>query len=163
MTEINQANGRRPTTRPDPYIPGQREPQDAVPPGVWRGTGQTDPTSVADGRATRPGLVRRAITHPRTRTVIRQGAYVLVGAHQTARKRHQARTLHTRMIRAAEAVGDHAAVAEWAERHAKYRQERHTRRMTLLTAPVHVARALVVGGGITLAGLITLGIVLGMS
>ncbi|HEV2640774.1 MAG TPA: zonular occludens toxin domain-containing protein [Actinocrinis sp.] len=199
MTDIDQANGHRPAARPDPFIPAQREPQDTVPPGVWRGPAPTDQDDSADptdpagavglglgGRATGGGLVRRVVTHPRTRTapvivvkgavravthertqaagrtVIRQGAYVLVGAHQTARKRHQARTLHTRMIRAAEVAGDHASVAEWAERHAKHKQERHTRRMTLLTMPLHLAKALAIGGGISFAGLITLGIVLGV-
>jgi DNA segregation ATPase FtsK/SpoIIIE, S-DNA-T family len=152
-------------------LPEQREPEDDIPPQYRHALPDQVAEQPPDQPLTAPAsagrrrlhAVRAAAGHPATRAAARQGAYVLVGAHQTARKRHQARTLHTRMIRAAEAVGDHAAVAEWAERHARHRQERHARRMAILTAPAHVAKALVIGSGITLAGLIVLGFVLGLS
>jgi S-DNA-T family DNA segregation ATPase FtsK/SpoIIIE len=87
------------------------------------------------------------------RLALRQGAYVVGGAAVTIRRRRDARGLarYERFLRAAEAAGDHQTALEWDERKRAHRQERHERRMALLTAPVHVARALVIGAGILLA------------
>lgn len=87
------------------------------------------------------------------RLAVRQGAYVVGGAAVTIRRRRDARGLarYERFLRAAEAAGDHQTALEWDERKRAHRQERHERRMALLTAPVHVARALVIGAGLLLA------------
>ena len=87
------------------------------------------------------------------RLTVRQGVYVVGGAVVTLRRRRDARGLarYERFLRAAEAAGDHQTALEWDERKRAHRQERHDRRMALLTAPVHVARALVIGAGLLLA------------
>jgi S-DNA-T family DNA segregation ATPase FtsK/SpoIIIE len=67
------------------------------------------------------------------------------------------------MVRAAVAQGDHATALLWEQRAATFRKERHERRMQLLAAPKHLAKAVVIGTGLTFAGLLTLGIVLACS
>lgn len=164
MTEIDQANGHAAT------IPGQRAPQDAVPPGVWRGPqDETAPQSEARERVRFTATVRRVVTHPRTRTVagtlgkgaVRQGAYVLAGGRIVAKRTWDSRTTarHQRLMRAAEAAGDHTAVRELATQAEQHRAARHARRMALLTAPAVAARSLVYGA----VGLFTLGILLGIT
>jgi len=87
--------------------------------------------------------VRTAAGHPATRGAVRQAAYVAQGAAVTARQRRDARstTRHERMMRAAEAVGDHATALEWEARAVAHRAARHARRMQLLHAPVHAAKS----------------------
>lgn len=109
--------------------------------------------------------VRRVATHPHTRTVLRQAAHVVVGGHVVSRRAWDARTTarHERMMRTAELKGDHAAAQEWEQRAAAFRRERHTRRMDLLKAPYHLAKAAVIGTGITAAGLLALGVALAIT
>jgi S-DNA-T family DNA segregation ATPase FtsK/SpoIIIE len=188
MTELNQTNGSGPANGHGPLIPGQRTPQDTVPPGVWRGSAPTDTTAPAETPQSRTRLrttVRRVVTHPRTRTapvsaakgvawavrhrntrraarlVVRQGAYVLIGGKVTARRTWDARTTarHQRLMRAAEAANDHQAVRELAKQAEEHRQQRHERRMALLQFPVIAARSLVYAAG----GLFALGILIAIS
>lgn len=86
--------------------------------------------------------VRTVAGHPVTRGAVRQAAYLAQGVAVTARQQRDARStaLHGRMMRAAEAVGDHATALEWEARRAAHRAARHARRMQLLHAPVHAAR-----------------------
>lgn len=111
------------------------------------------------------GTVRRVTTHRHTRTALRHATHVIVGGHVVTRKAWDSRTTarHERMMRVAELKGDHQAAYEWASQAAAFRRERHTRRMDLLKAPVHVAKAAVIGTGITAAGLLALGIALAVS
>jgi DNA segregation ATPase FtsK/SpoIIIE, S-DNA-T family len=162
MTETNQANGQAAT------IPAPREPQDAPPPGVWRGP-YPEPDQAPADRTPFRATVRRVVTHPRTRSAAgavaksaaRQGAYVLAGGRIVARRTWDARTTarHERMMRAAEAAGDHQAAREWEARAEAHRAARHERRMTLLLAPVAVAKTLLY----TAVGLFALGIVMAVS
>ncbi|MEU7528973.1 FtsK/SpoIIIE domain-containing protein [Saccharothrix sp. NPDC042600] len=95
-------------------------------------------------------VVRTGATHDRTRragrAVVRNALYVPAGAGVVARQVWEAHTTarYQRMMRAAEAAGDFAAVAEWEERQARFVAERHRRIMTWLAAPVHVVKAVLV-------------------
>jgi S-DNA-T family DNA segregation ATPase FtsK/SpoIIIE len=119
---------------PEPADQPDDDPQDEI--------GEDDDTEPLLGPAVR-GAGRLAV---------RQGAYVIGGAAVTIRRRRDARGLarYERFLRAAEAAGDHQTALEWDERKRAHRQERHERRMALLTAPVHVARAMVIGAGLLL-------------
>lgn len=115
---------------------------------------------------TTPGAAfRRVVTHPGTRTVARHAAHVVVGGHVVTRRAWDSRTTarHERMMRTAELKGDHQAAYEWAQQAATFRRERHARRMDMLKAPVHVAKAAVIGTGITAAGLLALGVALAIT
>ena len=101
-------------------------------------------------------LVRAAARHP---------AYVLAGGGAVARRTWESRTTtrHERMMRAAEALGDHESVLEWESRAAAFRKDRHERRMAMLLAPVHAARAAVIGTATAGGALLLLGIVLAVT
>lgn len=66
------------------------------------------------------------------------------------------------MVRAAEALGDHESGLEWETRAVAFRKDRHNQRMAILTAPVHVAHAAVIGTA-TAGDFLLLGIVLAVS
>lgn len=119
-----------------------------------------------------PALHRRAyrrvvatVTHPSARAVYRQGVYVIAGAHVARDRRRDERgtARHERMMRAAELAGDHAAVQEWAVLAAAHRQARHERRVAMRNHPIHVAKKTAVYGGLTVAGLLTIGIALAIT
>ena len=99
------------------------------------------------------------------KATVRHPAYVLAGTGVVARRAWEERTTarHQRMMRAAEALGDHESVLEWEQRAAAFRKDRHERRMAMLMAPVHVARAAVVGTATAGGALLLLGIVLAIS
>ena len=111
------------------------------------------------------GALRRVATHPGTRTALRQAAHVVVGGHVVTRRAWDSRTTarHERMMRAAELKGDHETAYEWATRADAFRKDRHQRRMDMLKAPYHVAKAAVLGTGITAAGLLALGVALAIT
>jgi len=97
------------------------------------------------------------VTHPGTLGAIRHGAHLTGGVSVLTRNAWESRTtaVHTRMIRAAVARGDHEGALEWEERARKFRAERHERRLALLFAPIHIGRAVLisalVGAGVLLA------------
>jgi DNA segregation ATPase FtsK/SpoIIIE, S-DNA-T family len=99
--------------------------------------------------------VRSVAEHRHTRTVVRQGAYVAQGAVIAARRRRDARSTarHERMLALAESAGDHETALLWEARANKHRADRHARRMQLLHAPVHAAKASAYGAA-TAAGLL---------
>jgi len=99
------------------------------------------------------------------RALARQPAYVVSGGKVTARRYWEARTTarHERMMRAAEAQGDYQAILEWEERARAFRTERHERRMALLAAPVHAARATAVTAVTGTGVLLVLGVALAAS
>lgn len=142
---------RRRGRYPDPYQPD---------------TGQDEPTDTDNGEDEfddddAPLIPVRRIV----RTVARHPAYVAAGGRTVARRAWESRTTarHERMMRLAEAQGDHASVLEWEQRTAVFRKERHERRMAMLAVPVHAARAIVVGTMTTIGLLVLLGIVLALS
>lgn len=113
--------------------------------------------------------VRTVVTHEHTKTACRaaarHGLYVLGGTRIVARRTWEGRTAsrYERLLRAAEAAGNMEAAAEWEERGQRFRQERHRRRMDLLTAPMDAAKGIAAGAGIAAGGLLILGIMLAVA
>jgi len=159
-------------------------PEDAIPPQYTPPAGSLDlvkqpAASTAAGelstsrarRALRIG--RLSVTDERTRTVarvagrltVRHGGYLVGGTRVVARRAWEGRTAagHQRLIAAAVAAGDFEAVADWQDRADKFRQQRHARRMQLLTSPQDVAKSLAYGTAATAGGLLLLGICLAVA
>ncbi|WP_406462171.1 ATP-binding protein [Streptomyces sp. NBC_00111] len=113
--------------------------------------------------------IRTVATHEHTKTACRatarHGLYVLGGTRIVARRTWEGRTAsrYERMLRAAEAAGNMEAATEWEERGQRFRQERHRRRMDLLTAPMDAAKSIAAGLGIGAGGLLLLGIMLAVA
>ncbi|MFE7392023.1 ATP-binding protein [Streptomyces sp. NPDC057582] len=113
--------------------------------------------------------VRTVATHEHTKTACRaaarHGLYVVGGTRIVARRTWEGRTAsrYERLLRAAEAAGNMEAAAEWEERGRQFRQERHRRRMDLLTAPLDAAKGIAAGAGIAAGGLLILGIMLAVA
>ncbi|MFG3539618.1 ATP-binding protein [Streptomyces clavifer] len=113
--------------------------------------------------------IRTVATHENTKTVCRatarHGLYVWGGTRIVARRTWEGRTAsrYERLLRAAEAAGNMEAAAEWEERGQRFRQERHRRRMDLLTAPMDAAKGIAAGAGIGAGGLLLLGIALAVA
>ncbi|MFF3160864.1 FtsK/SpoIIIE domain-containing protein [Streptomyces sp. NPDC003273] len=122
------------------------------------------PLWLRSGRA-----VRTVVTHEATkttaRTVARHGLYVVGGARIVTRRAWDGRTAarYERMLRAAEAAGNHEAAADWEERGQRYRDARHRRRMELLRSPVDAAKGAAVGAGMGIGGLVLLGIAMAIA
>ncbi|MFE7974762.1 FtsK/SpoIIIE domain-containing protein [Streptomyces shenzhenensis] len=122
------------------------------------------PLWVRSGRA-----IKTAITHETTRTGARTAArhtlYVVGGARIVARRTWDGRTAarYERMLRAAEAAGNHEAAAEWEERGQRYREARHRRRMELLHSPLDAAKGAAVSAGTGIGGLVLLGIAMAIA
>lgn len=135
------------------------EPQDAVPDEVELDE-DTEDDDLGDPINLRE-LLPEPIRAPR-RFTARHVRHVAVGTRIYAARRRDARSTarHERMMRIAEAQGDHASALEWETRASAFRKERHSRRMALLRAPAYAAKAAVYTAGITVGGLIALGLVL---
>ncbi|MEU3145391.1 ATP-binding protein [Streptomyces sp. NPDC006999] len=122
------------------------------------------PLWVRSGRA-----VKTAVTHERTKTVVRatarHGLYTLNGGRIVARRAWDGRTgsRYERMIRAAEAAGNLEAAEEWEERLQRFRAARHHRRMDLLHSPVDAAKGVAVGAGMSIGVLVALGVVMAIN
>jgi S-DNA-T family DNA segregation ATPase FtsK/SpoIIIE len=137
------------TKAPPPIVPSREQSPTAAP--RWR-------------RAAR--RARAIATHDRTRTAARYAArhvlYTAGGARILGRRTWDARSAarYERMMRTAEAAGQHEAAMEWEQRGAAFRAARHQRRMDLLTMPARAARAAAIGTAATGGGLLGLGIIL---
>lgn len=123
------------------------------------------PATPADTRTERRRLRERmhaAVHHQSTRFVLRHGAYVATGAHVVAKRNWEARTTstHQKAIDAARLTGDRAGMLEWTQEAARFREQRHKRRMELLSAPYHLVKGTVFGGALTVGGLVALGVML---
>jgi S-DNA-T family DNA segregation ATPase FtsK/SpoIIIE len=122
------------------------------------------PLWVRSGRA-----VKRIATDERTTTalrgVARHGMYTFNGGRIVARRTWDGRTgsRYERMLRAAEAAGNHELAEEWEERLQRFRDARHRRRMDLLTSPVDVAKGAAVATGMSIGTLVALGIVMALN
>jgi S-DNA-T family DNA segregation ATPase FtsK/SpoIIIE len=122
------------------------------------------PLWVRSGRA-----VKRFATDERTtttvRAVARHGLYTFNGGRIVARRTWDGRTgsRYERMLRAAEAAGNHELAEEWEERLQRFRDARHRRRMDLLTSPVDVAKGAAVASGMSIGTLVALGIVMALN
>ncbi|MGR6537667.1 FtsK/SpoIIIE domain-containing protein [Streptomyces rochei] len=113
--------------------------------------------------------VKTAVTHERTKTVVRatarHGLYTFNGGRIVARRAWDGRTgsRYERMIRAAEAAGNLEAAEEWEERLQRFRAARHHRRMDLLHSPVEAAKGVAVGAGMSIGVLVALGVVMAIN
>ncbi|WP_435796279.1 FtsK/SpoIIIE domain-containing protein [Kitasatospora aureofaciens] len=152
-----------------PAVPADVVPEAAAPlEGVVVTGPGTDavraPAWVRGGRS-----VRVVLTHDRTRTaarlVVRHGSYVLAGAGIAAKRAWEGRTLarYERMMRTAEAAGQHEVAMEWEIRAAAFRAARHQRRMDLLKAPQQLAKSAAFAVGTAQGALLLLGIILAIS
>jgi S-DNA-T family DNA segregation ATPase FtsK/SpoIIIE len=114
-------------------------------------------------------IARLAATDPRTKKVaalgVRHGGYLVGGTRAVTRRAWEGRTAagHQRLIAAAVAAGDFEAVADWQDRADKFRQQRHARRMQLLTSPQDAARSFLYGTAGTAGALLLLGICLAIA
>jgi S-DNA-T family DNA segregation ATPase FtsK/SpoIIIE len=169
LDEIPHVNGSR-RIETDAAVPEQRQPADAAPPGVWLGS-ETPPDLVLDDQDDDRDdlddlgpLLPEVIRAP-GRFTAQHVRHVATGARIYAARRRDARSTarHERMMRIAEAQGDHATALEWETRAAAFRKERHARRMALLRAPVYAAKAVIYTAGILGGCLVTLGLVLAVS
>ncbi|MET9070975.1 FtsK/SpoIIIE domain-containing protein [Streptomyces sp. NPDC004232] len=122
------------------------------------------PLWVRSGRAIK-GFVTHETTRTTARAVARHTLYVAGGARIAARRTWDGRTAsrYERMLRAAEAAGNHEAAAEWEERGQRYREARHRRRMDLLHSPLDAAKGAAVSAGMGVGGLVLLGIVMAIA
>ncbi|MEU3390449.1 FtsK/SpoIIIE domain-containing protein [Streptomyces albidoflavus] len=126
------------------------------------------PARVSGGRRVVRGL-RTVVTSERTRASVRatarHGAYVVGGARIVTRRAWDSRSAarYERMIRAAEAAGNHELAREWEERGRAFRTARHQRRMELLSAPERLAKGAAAGVGVAGGGLLLLGIILAVA
>ncbi|MFH8894520.1 ATP-binding protein [Streptomyces sp. NPDC017949] len=146
---------KEPTTATDTIPATAPAPTDVVRPvRVWKRTAR--------------GL-RTVVTHERTRTaarlVARHGMFVIGGTRITAKRTWDGRTAsrYERMIRAAEAAGNWEEAKEWEDRLQRFRAGRHSRRMDLLRSAPDLAKSTLYGTGLTVGGLLALGIVLAIA
>ncbi|MFF4017804.1 FtsK/SpoIIIE domain-containing protein [Streptomyces sp. NPDC001843] len=130
------------------------EPAPAKPVPLW----------VRSGRA-----LKTAVTHETTKTAVRavarHGLYTFNGGRIVARRTWDGRTgaRYERMLRAAEAAGNHEIAEEWEERLQRFREARHRRRMDLLHSPVDAAKGIAVGTGMSIGVLVALGVVMALN
>ncbi|MEV7500667.1 FtsK/SpoIIIE domain-containing protein [Streptomyces sp. NPDC093018] len=151
---------KEPTLEPEPEAGPVTEltvvpdPPAAPPVPLWVRSGRT---------------VRTALTHENTRTAARAMArhslYLAGGARIVARRTWDGRTAarYERMLRAAEAAGNHEAAAEWEERGQRYREARHRRRMDLLHSPLDAAKGVGISAGMGVGGLVLLGVAMAVA
>ncbi|MDX3533610.1 ATP-binding protein [Streptomyces sp. MB09-01] len=113
--------------------------------------------------------LRTAVTSERTRAaarlVARHGMYVIGGTRIAAKRTWDGRTAsrYERMLRAAEAGGNFEEAKEWEDRLQRFRAGRHQRRMDLLRSAPDLAKSAAYGTGLTVGGLLLLGIVLAIA
>ncbi|WP_051940757.1 FtsK/SpoIIIE domain-containing protein [Phaeacidiphilus oryzae] len=124
---------------------------------------------IVHGAARTVRVVKVVATHQRTkaggRMLVRHGLYVAAGAAVAYRHAKDARTTarHERMMRAAEAAGQHEVAMEWEQRAHAFREARHRRRMDMLSAPERLAKGAALTLGLTEGSLLLLGIVLAVA
>jgi S-DNA-T family DNA segregation ATPase FtsK/SpoIIIE len=105
-------------------------------------------------------VVAVAVQGQPAKTVARHGAYVAAGMIVAARRWHASRTRHERMMRSAEAAGDHAAALDWAKLAELERHQKHERRVKRVEAALAAAVGLPVIGGAWLVSMVLLGVLL---
>lgn len=138
-------------------------------------------TDVIDGEvvetpAQRPVIVLRpavaavhvvlvVVRHEHTRRAVLHVSYIPLGAYVVGRRLWESRTTtrYERMIRAAEAAGDHKAALEWDARRAEFVRARHDRKMQRSASRIATARAVPWIAGSTLIVLFLLGVLLAVA
>ena len=123
--------------------------QPRSPPGPT--SGSTDRHGLGAAAAARQAATAHARTAGRARSRVREVLrwlvrnsvlYPLTGVWVLTRRWWEARTnaRYERLMRAAEAAGDHDRLTEWEARAEQAREQRHRRRMDWITAPLELAR-----------------------
>ncbi|UCM89186.1 ATP-binding protein [Streptomyces marincola] len=141
---------------------------DLPPPQQDQGAFAPVPERERSRRRVRRALLA-AVRHDRTRTAARyaarHGLYVVGGARIVTRRVWESRTTarYERLIRAAEAAGQLEEAKEWEERATRFRQQRHQRRMDLLTAPGRALHGAASAAGLGAGGLLLLGVALAVA
>jgi len=101
-------------------------------------------------------VVNVIVRHERARRAGRHLGYVPLGAYVLGKRMRESRSTvrYDRMIRAAEAVGDHKTALEWEDRRARFLRERHARRVDVigLFGRFVVVAPRVAGGGVAVLG-----------
>jgi len=120
-----------------------------------KGAARISPVAVAAGAVHRWWLRSKVF-----KQMVRELVYIGLGAGVLFRRLMDSQTTsrHQRAMRAAEAVGDHAALAEWEEKARKHKAELHARRMARVKAPLHLAQAIAIGAPILAGVLFLLGV-----
>ena len=110
-------------------------------------------------------VVQVVIRHEHTRTTGRHLGYIPRGFVVVVRRLWDSRSTarYERMIRAAEAAGNHEAALQWDERRSVFLRDRHGRRMDWIDVPGKVAQKLVWIGGSTVGVLGATGIFLAIA
>jgi len=87
--------------------------------------------------------VQVVIRHEHTQAAWRHLGYIGAGAAVTLRRLWDGRTTarYDRMLRSAEASGNHEAALDWNERRAEFVRDRHQRRMDAIETPVRILLA----------------------
>ena len=121
----------------------------------WQGY-RSDVTTFVEG-------ARKVAGHERTRAVVRHTVfYPLAGARIVAGRWRDTHGTgrYERMMRAAEAAGDHDKLLEWESRDVAEKQRRHERIMQWLDTPMKFAKAAAVLLGSLIGLLLVLGLIL---
>jgi S-DNA-T family DNA segregation ATPase FtsK/SpoIIIE len=112
---------------------------------------------------------RTVATHDRTKTagkaVVRHACHPVAGAGVVFRRWRDAHGAdrYERMMRAAEAAGDHEALLEWETRDVAEKQRRHDRVMDWVKSPKELVKAAAIGIAAVTALLLGLGVVLAVA
>ncbi|HET9969815.1 MAG TPA: hypothetical protein VFQ68_16390 [Streptosporangiaceae bacterium] len=117
-----------------PFRGGELEP-DIIDGEVVEETARPAPATV---RAVH--VIRTAAKHEHSRTVVRNAAYVGIGAAVVFRRQWDSRSTarYERFMRAAEKGGNHEAALEWEDRLARFRKDRHARRVDMIKVPAEI-------------------------
>jgi len=121
-----------------PAVPGAREAEEVILEGVV----VDDPPLSGPARVVH--AVRVVVQHEHARRAGRHLGYIPLGAAVVARRLWVSRTTarYERWLRMAEATGSHEAALEWEERLARFRKDRHQRRVDMIEVPLKVALVL---------------------
>lgn len=110
-------------------------------------------------------VVYTVIDSPTGQFIAEHGRHVAVGVAVVAGRVWENKTgaRYERMLRAAEAMGDHAAALDWEEKFAEWRRDRHQRRMDLIEIPGRIIGAAPKAGMVTAGGLGVVGVLLAVA
>ena len=143
-----------------PHLPAV--PDDAAVDGpIYQGEFTDDEPAAAP-----PPPAGRTVTltlSPGAHGLLRHGVHVFAGALILLRRWHDARTRHDRMMRAAEAAGDHENMQKWADlriKHLKEKRERHEARRDTV---VNLIKVMPLAGAVFLAVMLGLGLLLAIA
>lgn len=124
-----------------------------------------DPDDEYEGPAGVLDAVYVAIDSPAGQFIAEHGRYVVAGVVVVAGRVWENKTgaRYDRMLRAAEATGNHDAALAWEDRAAEWRRDRHQRRMDLIEIPGRVVAAAPKAAVVATGGLGVVGVLLAVA